>query len=347
MSKFQPLPDAAVVDSPRGLFWLKRLLIITLFLGGAFLLAQQVLRRASGAEIDEPSPSPSDLLAVDEEAPALRTDREVCRPPAVVPQHRVVRVVCRRPLLRTRQRVLWCRPVRRPGVIYLPMAHPADGDAPEVAPPADELPPAPEPDPYAWRELFDGETLEGWEPTRFGGEGEVSVTDEGTILLDMGHPMTGITYQGDVPRTNYEIELEGMRLDGIDFFATTTFPVGEDHCSFVTGGWGGSVVGLSTIDYYDAAENPTTRFFSFKPEVWYTFRIRVTDSLIEAWIDDERFVAQGIEDHRIGIRFESEPSRPLGISAYMTRSALGDIRIRRLSPEEVEAAAAELERLGY
>jgi hypothetical protein len=100
------------------------------------------------------------------------------------------------------------------------------------------------PSPYQWRDLFDGKTLNGWKVPKFGGEGQVKVED-GCIVMERGDPMTGIAWAGDFPKTNYEVEYVAKRTDGIDFFATVTFPVGDSFCSFVTGGWGGSVIGLS------------------------------------------------------------------------------------------------------
>ena len=153
------------------------------------------------------------------------------------------------------------------------------------------------------------------------------------IVMEMGSTMTGVTWTGEVIRNNYELELEGMRLDGSDFFCTTTFPVGKDPCSLVVGGWGGSVVGLSSIDYADASENATTKSMAFKDKKWYPVRIRVSDAAIEAWIGDEKMVDQPRKDHKIGIRMECELCRPLGISTWCTgRSA---ISASALKPEEV------------
>ncbi len=192
---------------------------------------------------------------------------------------------------------------------------------------------AAKPDPLAWRELFDGKTLDGWKVPEFGGDGEVFVED-GAVILSLGSAMTGITYTGDVPRDNYELEWEGARLDGIDFFATATFPVGEDECSFVTGGWGGMVAGLSSIDYYDASDNMTTSFQEFKDDQWYKFRVRVTPAKIEVWIGDQQVVDQKREGHKIGIRDEVDLCRPLGISSYATKGGTRNIRIRLLKPAE-------------
>jgi len=193
-------------------------------------------------------------------------------------------------------------------------------------------------DPYAWKSLFDGKTLKGWKAPAFGGEGKVEVKD-GVIVLGMGDSMTGVTYTGELPKTNYELELEGKRLDGSDFFATTTFPVGDDFCSFVTGGWGGTVIGLSSIDYYDAADNSTSGFMDFKKDRWYKFRIRVTKDRIRVWVDDKQVVDQELKGHKITIRMECDLCRPLGISSWCTAGAVRNIRIRQLKAEEAAPPA--------
>ena len=149
-----------------------------------------------------------------------------------------------------------------------------------------------------WRPLFDGRSLDGWQPTPFGGEGEVTVAD-GAIAIARGSEMSGITWTKDVPRQDYEIALEARRVDGFDFFCGLTFPVGEDFCSFIVGGWGGAVVGLSSIDGADASSNDTTSIRSFKNGRWYAVRVRVTPARIECFIDDERVVDQPL-DGQIG-----------------------------------------------
>ena len=93
-----------------------------------------------------------------------------------------------------------------------------------------------------WNKLFDGKSLEGWEVTNFGGEGDVLVEDE-AIILGFGSSLTGVTYHGDLPRTNYEVRLDAMQVEGIDFFCGMTFPVADSYCSFIVGGWAGAVVG--------------------------------------------------------------------------------------------------------
>tara|TARA_B100000809_G_scaffold264548_1_gene320687 strand:+ start:113 stop:814 length:702 start_codon:yes stop_codon:yes gene_type:complete len=180
-----------------------------------------------------------------------------------------------------------------------------------------------------WTPLFDGKTLDGWKKTNFGGEGEVQIS-EGEIQMDFGSSMSGITYTGSLPTIDYEIQLEAQRVDGIDFFCGLTFPVEDSFCSFIVGGWAGSVVGLSSIDGEDASENDTTRYMSFETGRWYQIRIRVTGRRIQAWIDGKRVVDQNIVGRTISTRNEVDLSQPLGISTWETRAALRNIQIRQL-----------------
>ena len=177
--------------------------------------------------------------------------------------------------------------------------------------------------------LFDGKTLSRWNITDFGGQGDVYVKD-GSIFMEMGNDMTGITWTGPVVRMNYEISLEAKRVLGSDFFCGLTFPVGENPCSLVLGGWGGEVCGLSNLDYYDAANNETTRIISFEKEQWYFVRLRVTPNKIEAWVDDEKIVDIETTDRKIDIRPEMDLIKPLGIATWRTTGAVRNIRLQKL-----------------
>lgn len=182
-----------------------------------------------------------------------------------------------------------------------------------------------------WKNLFDGKTLEGWKSTAFGGEGEVKVVD-GSIVLDTGSDMTGITYTGKLPKSNYELVIEAQRLEGVDFFAATTFPVKESFASMVPGGWAGGVFGISSINGFDASENETTKFRQFEDKRWYKFRIQVTVDHIRVWVDDEEKPSIDLElgDKKITTRGEVDLSKPLGISTWHTKSAIRTIKLREL-----------------
>ncbi len=180
-----------------------------------------------------------------------------------------------------------------------------------------------------WQSLFDGKTLKGWAVTDFAGHGAVEI-ENGSIFLRQG-VMTGINWTNPMlAEMNYEIALDAMRVDGSDFFCGLTFPVGKDPCSFIVGGWGGGVVGLSSLDGEDAANNETTKVRAFEAGKWYAIRVRVEPTRIQAWIDEEKYVDVVTTDHRISIRIEVEESRPLGIASWSTTAALRNIRIRRL-----------------
>ncbi len=177
------------------------------------------------------------------------------------------------------------------------------------------------------KSLFDGRTLGSWKKTAFGGEGDVEIKD-GHIEIGAGSPMSGITWTGEFPKMGYEVSLQAMRVNGSDFFCGLTFPVGESPCSFIVGGWGGGVVGLSSIDGSDASENETTKYQEFENGRWYRIRVRVTKPKIQAWIDDVRMVDLDTEDRRFSVRIEVELSRPLGIACFATTAALKGIEVR-------------------
>ncbi|HZJ15810.1 MAG TPA: TIM barrel protein [Chthoniobacteraceae bacterium] len=193
-----------------------------------------------------------------------------------------------------------------------------------------ELVPAPSPPAVQWTPLFDGKSLTGWKLPDFSGSGEVEVKD-GAIVLDMGNDLTGINYTGEVPHQNYEVAFEAQRQEGNDFFCALTFPVGESHCTFVVGGWGGALVGISSINGEDASENETSEAKKFEKGRWYKIRVRVTKERLETWIDDEQMVDLELEGKRIAMRpGEIESSKPFGIATYRTRGAVRDIRLRKL-----------------
>ena len=181
-----------------------------------------------------------------------------------------------------------------------------------------------------WQSLFDGKTLTNWEATKFVAEGPVKVED-GRIVLEPGRNITGINWTGStLPTTNYELALQAMRVEGSDFFAGITFPVDDSFCSLILGGWGGSVVGLSSINGMDASENDTSQSVEFENGRWYSVRIRVTSAKIEAWLDDRQIITQQLKDNTVDTRLEMELSKPLGIASYKTKAALRDIRLKRL-----------------
>jgi type 1 glutamine amidotransferase len=190
-----------------------------------------------------------------------------------------------------------------------------------------------------WESLFDGRTLKGWKITDFAGGGEVNV-ENGQLVLHSGVMLTGVSSTNPIPKIDYEVSLQTMKVDGSDFFCGLTFPVGDAFCSWIVGGWGGGVVGLSSIDGMDASENETTKYLKFDAGHWYRLRLRVTKEKIEAWIDDEKLIDQSIVDRRISLRpGDIELSKPFGLATWQTTGALRDIKVRRLAADRLEKTA--------
>lgn len=203
-----------------------------------------------------------------------------------------------------------------------------------VREPAPSEPVAPAEPQVAESSLFDGKTLGHWRITDFGGQGDVYVKD-GAIYLNVGNDMTGITWGAPLPfKTNYEITLEAMRVNGSDFFCGLTFPVDENFCSLVLGGWGGTLCGLSNIDYYDAANNETTRIVSFDNGKWYHVRLHVRPDRIQAWLQEEGeepLVDMDITDRKIDTRAEMDLCQPMGVATWQTSGAVRNIHMRKLA----------------
>ena len=180
-----------------------------------------------------------------------------------------------------------------------------------------------------WKPMFDGTSLNGWKEAAFQNRGAVTVKD-GVLMLGKGR-MTGVTWAGEFPKMGYEIRFEAMRVEGNDFFAGLTFPVGESYCTWVNGGWGGTVVGLSSLDGDDASENDTSTIRDFVKGRWYAFRLEVTEKSIRAWIDEALVIETDIVGRRVGLReAEMELNAPLGFSAYATVGGVRRVEYRRL-----------------
>ena len=183
-----------------------------------------------------------------------------------------------------------------------------------------------------WQPLFDGKSLDGWRETGFTGHGTVRV-ENGAIVLGAGKPMTGVTRTAAFPHTNYEVRFEASRQQGGDFFASLTFPVQDSFCTWVLGGWGGDIVGLSSIDGWDASDNETRTYFTFETGRWYALRLEVTDDRIRAWIDERPIISVEVAGRKVDLRHgEIKLSAPFGFASYNTTGALRKIQYRPLKP---------------
>jgi hypothetical protein len=174
--------------------------------------------------------------------------------------------------------------------------------------------------------LFNGKDLDGWEITNFGPQGPVYVSG-GSIILGMGEGCTGITWKRDFPKEDYMVTLQAKRVSGHDFFCGMTFPVGDSPCTLIVGGWGGSVVGLSSINKLDASENETKVLKNFENDRWYKICLIVKPDTIKASIDNNFLIDFAIGNNKLSIRPEVQLSRPFGIASWTTTAAIKDIRL--------------------
>lgn len=192
----------------------------------------------------------------------------------------------------------------------------------------------PDRDTEGWKPLLPKKGLKGWEVTDFGSEGKVSRDGE-LLVLEMGDPLNGINYtKKDFPTDNFEISVEAKRIEGSDFLCGLTFPVKDEFCSLIAGGWGGGLVGLSSVDGFDASENATTTYHEFDNGKWYHFKLRVDQEFIRVWIDDKEFFRQEREDHEFSTRIEVYASQPLGFCAFQSKVAIKNFRWRKITPEK-------------
>jgi hypothetical protein len=177
--------------------------------------------------------------------------------------------------------------------------------------------------------LFNGKTLDGWKITQYGTEGPVLVSD-GKIILNYGDGCTGVTWERDFPKVNYEVTLEARRTVGNDFFCGITFPVNDEFCSLIVGGWGGPVVGLSSIDGNDAEHNSTRILKKFEKNTWYKIKLKVTNEKIIACIDEEKLVDFSYSGHRLSLRAEVQLSKPFGLFTWQTTGEIRNIRMQKI-----------------
>ncbi|MDR2346526.1 MAG: DUF1080 domain-containing protein [Planctomycetaceae bacterium] len=220
-----------------------------------------------------------------------------------------------------------------------------------------------------WQSLFNGKNLDGWIPVL---EYELKTVESkkteskkidteknnvtknrneknnikkkpnvrvenGVIVINSIAGMEGMKYVRKFPQCDYEICFEAKRIEGSDFFAAITFPVGKDFCTFVNGGWGGSTIGLSCIDGIDASENESFDMYTFNDNEWYKFRIIVTKSKIEIWItgkdgekksEEKQVVNLEYKNRKISLREETVSYKPLGFAAWYSTGNLKNIKFR-------------------
>jgi hypothetical protein len=188
------------------------------------------------------------------------------------------------------------------------------------------------PTPAAEVALFNGRDLAGWKDPEFSG-GAAAVVEGGILRIGQGEVLSGLVYTNDIPRLNYEIEVEARRVLGTDFFLALTAPHGTNCFTLVCGGWGGWVTGISSLNYLDASENDTAVSVKYEDNRWYKVRLRVEPNRLAVWMDGDPIIDADIEGRHIGMRpGDIEKCAPLGLATYQTQGEIRRLVLRRLPP---------------
>lgn len=187
-------------------------------------------------------------------------------------------------------------------------------------------------------ELFNGKDLSGWKNAfSASGGGAVRALSNGVVECGMGDPLSGIVYTNTPLTMNYELSLEGMRVEGSDFFIALTIPVVTNYCTVVIGGWGGSLCGISCVDYLDASENQWSEGRNLANDRWYRLRVRVTPGVLQVFLNDDLYAARVEygESSRLSLRFgDIDKTKPLGLATYCTRALWRDFKLTPITALE-------------
>jgi hypothetical protein len=196
-------------------------------------------------------------------------------------------------------------------------------------------PAAPSAPPRTW-DMLAGAQAALWQSAEIPGGGAAAVRD-GEATLAEGGPLTGLRFTGwqagGLPVRDYEITCEAMRMAGQDFFAAITFPVRDiATCgTLIVGGWGGGLVGISSIDGQDASDNLTRNEQRFENGQWYRIRLEVRDELLRCWIDERLVFNASIKARAIGMRAGYiENCAPFGLATYGTQGRVRALVVRQL-----------------
>jgi hypothetical protein len=179
--------------------------------------------------------------------------------------------------------------------------------------------------------LFNGTSLDNWSKTDYAGKGEIFIDNNQTLVMEMGATLSGIHWTGDdLPVENYEISLQARRTMGSDFFCGLTFPYKDSHATLILGGWGGSLIGISSIDDFDASENETGDAYIFEEKEWYNIRLEVMETKLKVFINGETVIDADVAGKKVAMRVgEIEMSVPLGITTYGTTGEFKNIVLRK------------------
>ena len=178
------------------------------------------------------------------------------------------------------------------------------------------------------------ESLEPGKWQAIEGAADLEWDQESRVMrIGIGTDLNGVRWEGPLPTVPYVVELEARRMSGSDFFCGLTLPVrsGSEHVSLILGGWGGNLVGISSIEGMDASENSTASQHEFEDQRWYRIRVQVENEHMQAWIDDNQVVDAYTEGQKLSLRpGPIEACAPFGLATWLTSAEVRGVRWRKL-----------------
>ena len=182
---------------------------------------------------------------------------------------------------------------------------------------------APTPPAAEWHPLEDS-----WQPAM---GGEWTSPEPGISRLAFGESLSAVKWTGPAPTLPFEVEWQARRIDGTDFFSALTFPArpSGECLTWVVGGWGGGLVGISSIDDKDAAENETTRPMRFEKGRWYSLKLRRAGEQLSAWIDGTPVVELDTTGRKLSLRpGPIDCCAPFGLATWQSTGEFKGLRWR-------------------
>lgn len=159
--------------------------------------------------------------------------------------------------------------------------------------------------------------------------GTMEVGEE--LSIGWGEGLTNVRWKGQVPAAPFELEMKAKRVNGTDFFCAVTFPArGLEECvTLIVGGWGGGLVGISSINGKDASENEFQSIHTFETDVWYSIRLVRDGEKIMVWIDGEQLIDADTTGKTLSLRQGGiEECAPFGLATWQTAARIKEIRWR-------------------
>ncbi|NQT87977.1 DUF1080 domain-containing protein, partial [bacterium] len=193
-----------------------------------------------------------------------------------------------------------------------------------------------------WRDLFDGKTLDGWRKSKWiqGKPGaEVSIKD-GAIAHDGQLRRSVIVWDGEMPKTDYELAVSAMPLHDRGHFLEVTIPVGSTHYGFMTGG-GETAMRFHVRDREQREKLGYKKATTYQVGRWHDIHFRVSkDRRVTVSVDGVQQLDVPAVPDGYHVAAFYERMVPMGI-CFARSCAVRSIRLR--TGQQAQPPAAKVE----